>query len=173
MFLPYCVYMIVTLYYFLNYVPREWTMEDKEADYLAYISVAIITVLSGYFLFKELMQVKFFRLQYFMDPWNWGNNISILLNLTIVCVHLFSEERFYQLTNITSVASVLLWGMFFYWMRLFSQTAFYFMVIFMFTSVQVILDSWYINRNVNQPEDYASIVDEDLTDNYIVTAVFT
>ena len=135
--------------------------------------------------------MKFFRMQYFMDPWNWGNNISILLNLTIVWVHLFSEERFYQLTNITSVASVLLWGMFFYWMRLFSQTAFYVrliwqtiqdltyflffysMVIFMFTSVQVILDSWYINRNVEQPEDYASIVKEDLTDNYIVTAVFT
>lgn len=100
---------------------------------------------------------------YITDLWNLGNIVSIVLNQYIIIEH---STRLCQLSEntlaqLTACASLLLWGMLYYWMRLFKTTAlyvtilsevildlgnfilFFAMIIGCFATAELIIDRYY------------------------------
>ena len=102
---------------------------------------------------------------YITDPWNLGNLISIALNQYIIIEHSTKLTNLSEnaLSQLTACASLLLWGMLYYWMRLFKTTAlyvtilkevimdlgnfilFFAMIIGCFATAQLIIDRYYEN----------------------------
>lgn len=81
-----------------------------------------------YLTYVELQQVFFLRTEYLFDPYNILQPASLILNLIIVIQHSSAHKDTLDdvhLIHMTSVASILLWFLLFYWMRLFRQTGFY------------------------------------------------
>jgi hypothetical protein len=157
--------MVCCIWYFVREVPRLGvapSIIDMDRWDSALVRVAII-LLTIHLLKVEIQQVFFHKTWYLFDPYNFLVLGSMILNLVIVVEHSWSNEddNSEVIEHITAVACVLLWLILMYWMRLFSQTGFYVklilqtivdlkyfllffgIIICMFASSVVIIDSYY------------------------------
>jgi hypothetical protein len=81
------------------------------------VFILIFTLL---FLSIEVTQAFYLRFVYFMDMWNYLYTGSFFLNLAIICEHSMKLVPYkIRLVKTASVASIILWFMLYYWMRLF------------------------------------------------------
>lgn len=111
----------------------------------------------------EVQQMVIMKWDYWYDFWNYGNISVILVNMFIILEHSteFTGLKPHLLVYLTTLATCQLWVMFYYWWRLYPETAFYvkmlmeiiidlkyfilfyFMIICTFTSTQLILDQHF------------------------------
>ena len=128
-FLPYIVWMALLLIYFMRSIPvydRPNGFFDTD-DVNTLLLRILITALSGYLAYFETQQMLFLGRYYFNDIWNYGYICSLIVDTYIIVEHStsFTEVSDQNLIRITSLASITLWLLLMYWMRLFQRMAFY------------------------------------------------
>lgn len=99
--------------------------DNKWGDwYTADITLGIIIlVFQVFFIYVELHQVIFHKMNYFSSFWNLLDIASIGLNIGTVVVD-FAGSDIRDANAIGSIAVLILWFRFFYLLRVFSETAY-------------------------------------------------
>lgn len=87
--------MITCLYYFIEIIPLNTSTEELSqfTNWQTILLRVIIFVLTAYLLYIEVVQMIFYRYNYFSEAWNYGNLISYILNLAIIISHSTSIEE--------------------------------------------------------------------------------
>ena len=122
---PYISYMILFLLYATYFHKIKY---DNNYDFMESFGVLnditniILLFYIIYFLYFEIRQILFHRLNYFSSVWNIFDLTSLLMNLAIQILDLanLSEE---DLITITGIAVLLVWLKLFYFGRIFFSTA--------------------------------------------------
>ena len=128
-FLPFVLYLIVTLKYFASYIseePHEFKFRSQETWFRC-----LIYVFWTYFASHEVMQFISDRIDYFSDYTNYPDIGSAVLNLYLVTNQ---NHRYLTISDnmrysLTVLAILLLWVKGLFWLRLFSATSFYIRLI--------------------------------------------
>ena len=128
-FLPFILYLIVTVKYFATYIneePQEFVLRSWETWFRC-----LFYVLWVYFASHEVIQFIVDRAFYFLDVTNYFDIGSAVLNLYLVTNH---NHRYYAISDntrysLTVLATLLLWIKGLFWLRLFSATSFYIRLI--------------------------------------------
>jgi hypothetical protein len=81
-FLPYIVYMILLLVYFMNFIPLNQEANGFfDPDNMTQTMNRILTTVLSIFLFNfEYQQVKFLGMEYWEDIWNYINILQLVIN---------------------------------------------------------------------------------------------
>ena len=100
-------------------VTGEGYFVGSSRDVTIRVFILIFTLL---FLLIEVFQAFYLRFVYFSDFWNYLYTGSFILNFVIICEHSMSlkiTQKKLGLVQTASIASIILWFMLYYWMRLF------------------------------------------------------
>ena len=144
MFIPYCMYFILFLVYTI------WTMKRKQDEVeqspweraytykwvnLAFaIANLVFITLFGY---VEFWQIIYHRLAYLKSFWNIIDLASLILNLVVVILDLVNKNTT-DSNSVAAVAVLLMWVKLFYFLRIFSSTAYLIRMI-----IEIMIDMWY------------------------------
>ena len=128
-FVPFCVYFLLVQIFLsvfvINGINKNGTDFEK---YGPHVMGVIIVLHVAYFLFFELVVMLRTGYAYFLDVYNFVDLASFTLNVILVYhafEHPYKTEISDEFRNLTTIASILMWLKVFYWMRLFTPTAFY------------------------------------------------
>ena len=118
LFIPFC-------FYFLAFILYSGYFSHQESDQLSWIFVGEICCLVTFgkmfvtFTVLEIIQLRSTGISYFYNMWNLIDFSSLIINAVYVACELTNALPFGKLQLIATVATLLLWVKFFYWMRLF------------------------------------------------------
>jgi hypothetical protein len=166
------------LIYFMRSIPVDERPNGffDTADPKTLMLRIFISSLSGYLAYFETQQMLFLGRYYFIDLWNYGYIFSLIVDTYIIVEHStsFTNVTDQNLIRITSLASIMLWLLLMYWMRLFQRMAFYvkmlteiiydlhqFMVLFIMilctfaTAYTIIIE---FNFNKLDPDQYVEFI---------------
>lgn len=133
---------------------KDWETATK------WLAISCVVFIVG-FVYVELRQLWFHKLNYFVDIWNMMDMISLGLNITTLSLWMWDDNQ--ELLNaFASIACLIMWGKMFYFLRIFFATAHlvrmiieiiydmrYFILIF-FISVFAFANAFYIlGRNMS------------------------
>lgn len=82
--LPYFIYMVLCLYFFLIIVPDGAENNNTASKVIG----SLIIIMTSYQLIIEIWQLIIIRLDYFKDGWNVLMFGLLILNLGVVIAHL-------------------------------------------------------------------------------------
>jgi hypothetical protein len=124
LFLPFLVYLLAfVLYSNIFFGQIEVTDSVLRGDYALSI---LLLVLSAYFLLNECKQLYFNGLDYFKSFWNYSDLIPPILIITVVIVHYVKrDEPPHVLASVHSIACLLIWTKFLYFLRIFKHTGYF------------------------------------------------
>ena len=136
LFVPFLVHFLLFIIYttyvmhekHLDYNPdctEPCTSDDKFGEWYTadFVLGIMVLVFQMFFLYIEVHQVSYHRLQYFTSFWNLLDVCSIVLNVTTVLVDILDGKE-KDANAIASIAVLVLWFRFFYLLRVFSETAY-------------------------------------------------
>ena len=112
--------------YFSYYLMQE---EEFEQNFWEFITKVCVYVTSIYFAWLEWLQIKDKRLSIYMSELtNYMDVGSIILNFVLVFKQDFFRNSWYSFNTqktLAAIACACIWYKTFYWMRLFTSTAFF------------------------------------------------
>ena len=157
---------------------QENNIEDKYFDLNLGFRIATIVFLS-FFLFVEVMEVWFHKLDYFFDFWNILDLASLGMNISIVVLDWLERDEA-TINAISSVAVLLIWFKLFYFLRIFFRTAHLiwmiieivwdmrYFVLVLFIAVVAFANTFYVlGENSDPGSDWFS------GNNFILTFIFS
>lgn len=130
-FLPYCVYFSICLYYFSVYIPvticDSFLCEDNDGSSTGIWLRILILVFGVVFLSIEFAQMLILKFSYFDDFWNYLYVGSIIWNILLVLEHSIQifDVTYDRLCGANAMGVVAQWAMMYYWMRLHPGLAFF------------------------------------------------
>jgi hypothetical protein len=128
LFAPFVVFLL-TFIGFSNVLDVQLT-SNKDYVLAKYIIIGILYYFSGYFLLTEIYQLKNQRSLYFNTIWNIPDLFAPVLVLVVISYHLkemtikdYKKPNF--LVSVHSVASLMMWLKFLYFLRIFRPTSYF------------------------------------------------
>jgi len=124
---PYLVYTGLFLFLTLYLLEiKENELKDKMSftgnwENACYRVDALIIITILYFLYMEFMQIKVQKLDHFKSFWSWSYLLGISLS-GAVCIMDFAGSSITSIRPVASIAILLNWLRFFYYLRLFEAT---------------------------------------------------
>lgn len=124
LFYPFVVYFCTFLLY-TTWIQKRKFEEDNEhggfaiADIIVVIACIIFQI---YFLYYEIRQMIYHKLEYFVSFWNLIDLTSLTLNFIIIIIDLAGASE-QLVTTLSGIAVLFLWLKMFYFGRIFLSTA--------------------------------------------------
>ena len=125
LFTPFIVHFLLFVLYTTWILDKKYNYYEKWNNwYTASFSMGIaILVFQVFFIYIEIHQLIFHKLNYFKSFWNMLDISSILLNIAVV-VWDFTQCNVNDIIAIACVAVLVLWFRLFYLLRVFKETAY-------------------------------------------------
>lgn len=133
---PYMIYFIIFCLY-ATWILYEQNLEkDDSGPYhiVAYILGAIILIFNFFWGYVEITQMFFHKMEYIKSFWNMLDLSSVILNSTVVILE-FAEADYEDINRVSSISVLILYFKLFYFLRIFSATAYLVRMI-----IEIVLD---------------------------------
>jgi hypothetical protein len=125
LFVPFLVFFIMFILYTTWILDEMFSEEDDNGDWhtAALVIGICVLVFQVFFIYVEIRQIFFHKLEYLKSFWNMLDIASVILNIAVVVLHL-TDVREDDLNAVSSIAVLVLWFRLFYLLRVFSETAY-------------------------------------------------